>query len=106
MSYTSISLTPARCSITQHNAIVNPFFEIFNLFCQANFSTIPFRIISHYVNTIYDSESGLVKILETVSVYQISENSLADGKLLEGGVFVSITVGDKTTEITRRYQGK
>ena len=52
---------------------------------------------------IYDSESGLVKILETISVYQISENSLADGKLLEGDVFVSITVGDKTTEITRQY---
>lgn len=55
------------------------------------------------LNTSYDSESGIIKKLEDVTVSEISSGSLADGKLKAGDVIKSITIGQKTTEITRRH---
>ena len=52
---------------------------------------------------IYDSEKGTIYIEETVSVYEVSKNYLADGVLMAGDVLVSATVGGNTTEITRQY---
>ena len=52
---------------------------------------------------VYDSTTGLVTIKETVSVYEVSSGSLADGILQAGDVLVSATVNGNTTEITRQY---
>ncbi|MBQ7376657.1 MAG: trypsin-like peptidase domain-containing protein [Clostridia bacterium] len=52
---------------------------------------------------IYDSETGKIYIEETVSVYEVSESSLANGVLMEGDVLVSATLNGNTTEVTRQY---
>ena len=52
---------------------------------------------------VYDSTTGLVSIEETVSVYEVSSGSLADGVLQAGDVLVSATINGNTTEITRQY---
>lgn len=56
---------------------------------------------------VYDGQTGLVTIRETVSVYEVNSGSLADGVLQAGDVLLSATVtnnqGAKTTEITRQY---
>ena len=52
---------------------------------------------------VYDSTTGLVSIEETVSVYEVSAGSLADGVLQTGDILVSATVDESTFEITRQY---
>ena len=52
---------------------------------------------------VYDSTTGLISIKETVSVYEVSSESLADGVLQAGDILVSATVNGNTTEITRQY---
>lgn len=53
---------------------------------------------------IYDSKTGLVRKVETVSVATVSSGTLADGKLKVGDVLKSITIGETTKAITRQYQ--
>ena len=53
--------------------------------------------------SVYNSTTGLISIEETVSVYEVSSGSLADGVLKSGDVLVSATVNDNTTEITRQH---
>ena len=52
---------------------------------------------------VYDTSTGLIRIEETVSVYEIGDGSLADGVLEVGDVLVSTTINGKTTDITRQY---
>ena len=52
---------------------------------------------------VYDSESGLVSIKETVALYEVSERSVASGVLLEGDILLRAKLGEKTVEITRQY---
>ena len=52
---------------------------------------------------VYDSTTGLISIKETVSVYEVSSDSLADGVLQAGDVLVSANINGNTTEITRQY---
>ena len=52
---------------------------------------------------VCDSATGLITIEETVSVYDVSEGSLADGVLQADDILVSATVGGNTTHITRQY---
>ena len=52
---------------------------------------------------VYNSTSGLMTIEETVSVYEVSSGSLADGILQAEDILVSATVNGNTTEITRQY---
>ena len=52
---------------------------------------------------VYDAETGLVSIQETVFVYEISKNSLADGVFIEQDVLVDVTINGKTSKITRQY---
>ena len=49
------------------------------------------------------NDSGKLVITEDVTVASISSGAAADGKLKVGDVFKSITIGGKTTEITRNY---
>ena len=53
--------------------------------------------------SVYNSTTGLISIEETVSVYEVTSGSLADGVLKSGDVLVSATVNDNTTEITRQH---
>lgn len=52
---------------------------------------------------VYDSATGIMTIKETVSVYEVSSGSLADGILQAEDILVSATVNGNTTEITRQY---
>ena len=52
---------------------------------------------------VYDSDTGLFKIEETVYVYEVGENSLADGVLQAGDVLISATAGENTFYFTRRF---
>ena len=52
---------------------------------------------------IYDTETGMIRIKETVSVYEVSSGSLADGVLQPDDVLISATLNGNTTEITRQY---
>ena len=45
----------------------------------------------------------MITIEETVSVYEVSSGSLADGILQAGDILVSATVGESPTEITRQH---
>lgn len=52
---------------------------------------------------VYNAETGLLAIEEVVSVYGVTEGSLADGVLQAGDVLVSAEVNGKSTAITRQY---
>lgn len=52
---------------------------------------------------VYDSQTGYVRIEETVSVYEVSEGALADGVLMAGDVFVSASLNGRSMNITRQY---
>ena len=52
---------------------------------------------------VYDSDQGLLTIRETVSVYEVSEGSVADGVLQVGDVLVRASVNGEMVEITRQY---
>ena len=52
---------------------------------------------------VYDAETGLVNIVETVAVYEVSQGQL--GQVFQPeDVLLSITIGGQTTDITRQYQ--
>lgn len=51
----------------------------------------------------FDTSTGLIRIEETVAVYEVSQNSLADGVLEADDIFVSATIDGKTSNITRQY---
>lgn len=55
------------------------------------------------LDTYYDSESGVLKKVEQISVAEVSSNSLAENKLKAGDVVKSITIGEKTVAITRQH---
>ena len=52
---------------------------------------------------VYDTETGMIAIEETVSVYEVSPGSPADGILQENDVILSVTLNGTTTEVTREY---
>ena len=52
---------------------------------------------------VYDPQTGHIGIRQTVSVYEVTKGTLADGVLQKGDVLLSATVNGKTTEITRQY---
>ena len=53
---------------------------------------------------VYDPETGLISIEETVSVFEVNKGSLADGILKEGDIFLSMTLNGEKSDITRQYQ--
>ena len=52
---------------------------------------------------VYDPIDGSVRIVETVSVYELSEDSIANGILQSGDVMVSASFNESTVVITRQY---
>ncbi len=53
---------------------------------------------------VYDTETGKISIIETVSISSLSDGSFAEGKLSEGDVIRSITIDGTTIEIQRKFQ--
>ena len=53
---------------------------------------------------VFDVETGHMRIQETVSVYEVSKGSLAEGVLQPGDILHSISVNGRKMEITRQYQ--
>ena len=52
---------------------------------------------------VYNYETQTIRIQETVSVYEISKGSLAEGVLQKGDILLSATITGARTEITRQY---
>lgn len=53
---------------------------------------------------VYDTETGKIAILETVSISSISEGSVATGKLLTGDVVRTLTIDGNEINIQRKFQ--
>ena len=58
------------------------------------------EIVQHLVSM---NESGILRKTESVAVKSVAKSSVLYGKLSEKDVIVSITVGGKTTQITKNY---
>ena len=54
-------------------------------------------------DTVYDTETGKVHIVESVAVKEVGSTSPALNVLKEGDVIRSITIGEKTYEVTRIF---
>ena len=52
---------------------------------------------------VYDSDTGLFTIEETISVYEVTSGSLADGILQAEDILISATLNGNTIDITRQY---
>ena len=52
---------------------------------------------------VYDLETGCVSIRETVAVSEVSSDGAAGGQLKKGDIVLSVTLGDRTYDITRSY---
>ena len=52
---------------------------------------------------VYDPETGIVSIRETVAVSEVSSDGAAGGRLQKGDIVLSVTLGGRTYEITRGY---
>ncbi len=55
-------------------------------------------------STSYNSETGIFERKETVGISEVTADSLGASVLKVGDVVKSVTVGEKTTEITRQHQ--
>lgn len=60
-------------------------------------------VITSDSKAVYNGQTGFVHIEETVKVYEIVEDSLAEGVLKEGDVLVSASVNGESFEITRKH---
>ena len=70
--------------------------------------TVQRALLGITVNTsdskaVYDSQTGLVTVQETVSVYEINRGSLADGILQEGDILLRASLNGERIEITRQH---
>lgn len=52
---------------------------------------------------VYDAQTGKVSILETITVNNVTEGGLADGKLEKDDVFVSASLHGETLDLTRQH---
>lgn len=52
---------------------------------------------------VYDEETGLTRIRETVTVDSVEENGLAYGKLESGDILLTATFNEKTVDIDRSF---
>ena len=51
----------------------------------------------------YDTTTGQIKTVEQIAIKAITENSLSHGKLQAGDVLLSVTLGEKTVNVTRSH---
>ena len=55
------------------------------------------------LSTAYDTETGRLLRTEEVTVYEVTPGGLGEDILQAGDVICSISVGDRTVEVTRQY---
>ena len=60
-------------------------------------------VVASDSRAVYNAETGLIEIKETVSVHEVSEDSIANGVFESGDVLVSAKIGDVDKKITRQY---
>ena len=51
----------------------------------------------------YNTETGTITVLETVTVTNINRGSLVEGKMQLGDILTAVTVEDQTYQVTRSY---
>lgn len=56
------------------------------------------------LSTSIDGQTGFITKIEQVKIASVSNNSIVKGKLQEGDIINSVTIGGATTQITRQYQ--
>ena len=56
-----------------------------------------------YSKAVLDTETGLMRIVETVTVSGISDNSLASGVFEQNDIIRSVTLNGTTKEVTRKH---
>lgn len=56
-----------------------------------------------YSQAVLDTETGLMRIVETVTVSGISDNSLASGVFEQNDIIRSVTLNGTTKEVTRKH---
>ncbi len=61
-------------------------------------------VTSYNHKVAYDTETGLISKSEDVTIQSVSAGAAADGKLKEGDIIKSITIGANKYEITRMFQ--
>lgn len=61
------------------------------------------KITTTGYSSFYDTEAGVLRRIEQISVHEVTAGGLADGMLLQGDVVKSITIGDKTIAVTRQH---
>lgn len=54
--------------------------------------------------TEYDEQTGVLRRYEEIKVHSVTSGALADGKILPDDIIKSITLNERTTEITRQHQ--
>lgn len=60
-------------------------------------------VIVSDVSTAYNEQTGLIDITEEITVYDVTAGSLAYNVFQKDDIITRVTVGDKTTEVTRQY---
>ena len=55
------------------------------------------------LSTAYDTETGRLLRTEEITVYEVTPGGLGEDILQAGDVICSISVGDRTVEVTRQY---
>ena len=60
-------------------------------------------VTTNSLSTAYDSESGTFVRNEEIMVYEVSAGGLGEAILKANDIIKSITIGNKTVEITRQY---
>ena len=93
---------PSNLAITVADNIIRNCYQKTNT--SALKATYGFTVAISDTTAIYDTDSGFMRIKETVRAAEISSNGgLASDVLQAGDIFLSATVGDYTIEITRMY---
>lgn len=60
-------------------------------------------VINTASSAVYDAQTGTMRIVDTVEVYEISDTSAAKGVLKTGDVLVSATLNGETRQLTRQH---
>ena len=60
-------------------------------------------VINTASSAVYDAQTGTMRIVDTVEVYEISNTSAAKGVLKTGDVLVSATLNGETRQLTRQH---
>ena len=60
-------------------------------------------VTANALSTKYNTETGILERYEQIVVHEVNAGGLGAAILKAGDILKSITVGDKTIEITRQY---